>query len=307
MGGVFFDEYLIEPLKYAYSNLKRIFTGGVLYLLASFGVVFGIWDIVSSVIILIPEINKNLSLSFVVFSEGFVFGILAVNSSTSIILGIIFIILGISIFCILSGYTYSVINHTINGKNTLPRWKNCKHLFYKGTILLIGMLILSILFDIPNIALRTTLNALYPQYFFNNNMLQLPPQFVAFSASLTILGMIVGLLNWIYTPLAAVNFVKKDDFFGFFQVKEIVYKMSFEYFGIVFIIITISTILWILCFSILALITASITLAFDYITGLAMAVVLGCFTVPFLAFFLRVFRYRAYAKYYKNKEDIAKV
>jgi len=72
-------------------------------------------------------------------------------------------------------------------------------------------------------------------------------------------------------------------------------------------VIFIITICWITCFAVLALITMTVILTFNYLTGIITAVMLGCFTIPFLAFYLRVFRYRAYAKYYKNREAITKV
>ncbi len=296
---MFFEEYILEPLKYASSSKKRIFIGGVLYLLGSFGVVFGIWDILSSILILIPEIDRNLSPSYILHNKGFAISMLSLNSSASILLGIILIIVGMAIFCILSGYTYRVINYTLNDKNTLPRWKNCKHLFYRGTTFLMGILLLSIIFDAPNTILRMTINTLYPQYFMGS-LFQMPFNIVLLSTFLIILSIIISIVEWLYTPLAAVNFVKRNDFFGFFQVNEIFSKMSLKYVAIVISLILISTILWILCFLILTALTICVSLVFNLLMGLAMAVVVGCFTIPFLAFYLRIFKYRAYSKYYKN-------
>ena len=89
---MFFKEYIVEPLKYAYSDLKRVFIGGILYLLALFGITFGMLDAILSIIIIAPKISEDLSLSLSVF-KSFAFGVLVINSSisaVSLLLGIIF-------------------------------------------------------------------------------------------------------------------------------------------------------------------------------------------------------------------------
>jgi len=299
---MFFKEYIIEPLKYAYSDLKRIFIGGVLYLLALLGIIFGMLNVILSIIIISPEISENLPLSLSVF-KSFAFGALVINSSisaVSLLLGIIFIVFGIVIMCILSGYTYRVINYTLDGKNTIPRWRGCKYLFFKGFIFLMGLFILSIVFNLPNILLRVGVGMMYPEYF-GIFPTPAPLYIVLLSAILSIIRLTISLLEWIYTPLAVINFTKKDNFLGFFQITEIISKVSFEYVGILMFVIFISTIYWITCFTVLAIVTITVILTFNYPTGIITAVMLGCFTIPFLAFYLRIFRYRAYAKYYKNR------
>jgi hypothetical protein len=172
-------------------------------------------------------------------------------------------------------------------------------MFCKGTAFLMGILLLSIIFDMPNVVLRMLANVMYPQYF-GGTFLQMPFMIKILSMALTVLSFIINFLEWIYVPLAAINFVKKDDFFGFFQMREVFSKLSLEYVGIVIMVFLISTLFWILCFAFLALTSIIVILYFNFIAGLTVAVVLGCFTVPFLAFYLRVFRYRAYSLYYKN-------
>ena len=185
--------------------------------------------------------------------------------------------------CILSGYTYRVINYTLDGKNTLPRWRGCKYLFFKGFLFLTGLFILSIIFNIPNILLRVGVGMVYPEYF-GIFPTPAPLHIVLLSAILSIIRLTIGLLEWIYTPLAVINFTKKDNFLGFFQITEIISKVSFEYVGILMFVIFISTIYWITCFTVLALITITIILTFNYITGIITAVMLDVLQYHFSPF-----------------------
>ncbi|EHP86462.1 DUF4013 domain-containing protein [Methanotorris formicicus] len=265
---MFFEDYIIEPLKYALSDTKKLFVGGVLSLVGMVSILFGVFLVILGIMpTIMPEDIIHLK----------VFGM------TGVILGGAFSLIGFLCLLAISGYYMQIIKYTLEDKNELPEWENFLHMVKKGFLYAVGISILTILINIPSY-LFTLVSA------YNDSLIV--------SIIGDVISIICSLIAWLIIPLATVNFVAKDRFFAFFYFREIIKMMSFEYVGVLFAIVVMSFVIVILY--ILGLV--AFTVVFWFVNKLLMIVIIAIsiLVFPFIDIFIRVFSNRAYAKYYKN-------
>ena len=294
---MFFEEYIIEPLKYACSDLKKIFVGGVLLLLGTIGIGIGVVFLISSLSMMFlypmpPALMANLHLQSMM--PGF--------SAGGIVFGIIFAVIGLILLCVVDGYGIKVIKNTLDESSILPEWADYKYLALRGFLYLTGIFILGLIFNIPNILLRVVeYIIIFPSSFGQSS--PMTHGMMGFMILSMVVNLTMAIAQWLYVPLATVNFAKKDSFLGFFQIKEIISKISLEYVGILIFIAIVGIILSLIWFMPLILILGISLLANMPIVGMIVAFILGGISIPFLAFYLNIFQYRSYAKYYKNRDS----
>ncbi|AEF96852.1 DUF4013 domain-containing protein [Methanotorris igneus] len=265
---MFFESYIKEPLKYALSDTKKLFVGGVILLVGMISILFGMFLIILGIMPhMMPENIQHLQ----------VFGVLGV------ILGGGFSLVGLLCSLVISGYYMQIIKYTLNDKNELPEWENFLDMIKKGFLYMVGVSILSILINIPSYLFAII-------HVFNNSLI--------ISILDNIISIICSLVAWLIIPLATVNFVAKDRFFAFFYLREIIRMMSFEYVGVLFAIAVISFVIIILYI----LVVVMFGVALWFVSKLLMVIIIALFilTFPFVDIFIKVFSNRAYAKYYKN-------
>ncbi|WP_018153454.1 MULTISPECIES: DUF4013 domain-containing protein [Methanothermococcus] len=267
---MFSEKYIKEPLNYAYSDLKKIFVGGVLELLSMAGMIFGFFLIIMGVMPYMPGFHMPMTFGTAFSGIGVLFGLV------SLVLGVIF-----SVF--VNGYYMKVIQKTLNNEDILPEWDNFKELFVKGLLYIIGALLLSMLFSIPYVILELV------GVVYNIDSLA----FILFS---NLVSLIILILSILVIPLAIINFVAKDRFLGFFQFKEIISKISFEYVGVLVVVAVISMGAFLLWMMMIGLIVAVLYIINGILAVMGFALFL--LTIPFLNVFLKIFSFRCYGKYY---------
>lgn len=271
---MFFEKYVKEPLNYAYSDLKKVFVGGVLELLSMAWMVFGFFLMVLGIMPHMPGFHMPIT-----FGSAF--------SGIGVLFGLVSIILGIILSIFVNGYYMKVVQKTLNDEDILPEWENFKGLFVKGLLYVIGALLLPMLFSIPDIILELVRIV----YGINS---------FAFTLLSDLMSLIVSILGALVIPLAVVNFVAKDRFMGFFQFKEIISKISFEYVGVLIVVAVISmgtSLLWAI---IIGLVVVALYLISMSLVIAGLVSVLFLLTIPFLDVFLKIFSFRCYGKYYRG-------
>jgi len=129
---MFIERYFKEPIKYAMSDWKKIFVGGVFGLILYISI-----DLLG---LILPDFSLFYQLS-------------TVEQIITVILGIL-ALLGLILSIIQTGYFIKIAKNTIEWDDNLPKWENFKDLFIKGIKYAVGMILLGIIiFAIPTIVL----------------------------------------------------------------------------------------------------------------------------------------------------------
>ncbi|EHP86687.1 DUF4013 domain-containing protein [Methanotorris formicicus] len=178
----------------------------------------------------------------------------------------------------------------MKGSNQLPEWENFGELFVKGILWAVGNFLLVLIFIIVPLLIVGG-GVLYLSKNPNTGMILI---------GLGMLLMVLFILPLMfYLPLATVNFAKRG-FLGFFEFVEVFNKFSLEYiilFIVVVIVISIISMVIQLPFVILKFLLIFANPKLPYIVDVVIA-----FINSFVGFFLGIFQYRVFAKYYKKKE-----
>ncbi|HIP90762.1 MAG TPA: DUF4013 domain-containing protein [Methanothermococcus okinawensis] len=256
----FIEKYIVEPFKYATSDLDKIIIGGMLLFFNS---------IVDS---LLPSLEGSPT-------YGQILGVcLLIFIITLILNGVVL------------GYYIGVIKNTLKGLDILPDWSNIVELLTDGILYSIALLLLVLMLLIPVGLLFMFILALI---LVSENMSYYDPTVVVVVLIPLILLMIVLFIVLdIYESLATVNFAKKG-FFGFFEIRDILKKISLEYLGIWF--------LYTLCNSLVSLIF-KFSLQYSLYVNDWILLCLVILIVSPITFIPSVMFYRAVAKYYLERE-----
>jgi len=268
----FIEDYIKEPLKYAFSDLKKGVVGGVL-------------------VSLFPVALSTLMLLLTPYLDKMKMGFYSMPHLTPLIIIVgVLAFIGFLISFLVYGYYVKVMKSTLEGNNQLPEWDGFGEMFIKGILWCFGGLLVSIIFLI------------IPLLVMGIGVVYLPksPDVGIILFGLGILSMILFLIPLaFYIPLATINFAKKG-FFGFFEFVEIFKKFSLEYITlfiavmvVVFIVATIVQLPFIIVKVLLVFANPKLPYIVD---------VVSAFVNSFVGFFLGVFQYRTFAKYYKKKE-----
>ncbi|MBA2861575.1 DUF4013 domain-containing protein [Methanococcus maripaludis] len=279
---MFFEKYIKDPLQYAWSDPKKIFVGGVLHLISMFGISVGVMVMFASAIPVLMNIAPEIALF---------------ASLGGVLFGFIIATIGVVVYAFIGGYCVKLIENTLQGSSELPEWENFKELLKKGAYFLTGLFIIYAVFT-----LITTI-LIIPFY--------LPLWLTMWSESFSnmlIIGALINLISCgmaivqtLYMELAPINFVDKNDFKGFFEVKEIISKMSIEY-VLVLVAISIVTILITMIVCILLLIPVLIGTVTNNVLLMA-SISIIVLAMPFLCMFFTVFWYRSITNYYLSKKE----
>ncbi|MBP2143123.1 hypothetical protein J2127_000264 [Methanococcus voltae] len=284
----FGDDYIINPLKYAISNIKALLIFAILEFipLAMF--------LIMLVTIVTPFISKSAVDMGQMSPESFVMLMFSLGVGFVIFLffGII-IDLIISIF--LNGYIMKILSTTIQGEQKLPDWENWKELFSKGFVFFIGSVILSIVFFLLNLGFEII------DYMGTFLLAYSDIGIFALFVSLIVLffKLILSIIQAIYTPLALSNYAHTEEFKAFFEVKKIVKMMSLKWLAILIVATIVALIIELPLYALIVF-----AIVFGIITeSLMLATVLGVVGILYASITLplvSVYIYRCYGTYYKK-------
>ena len=282
---MFVKRYIKEPFKYAMSDWKKIFVGGV----------FGI----------IGYLPLN-TLNIFLYSMGD-----SLNMDASH-LPIILISFAIKIFAILllliisiiqMGYYIKISKNTVESINILPEWENFRALIKNGLMYYIASTILGLGVIGISISIMALVGALIVAIILLviGNAITMTTMLIVggYGILCIFILIILSILVSIYTPLAMVNLAKKG-FMGFFEFKYILKLISFEYIlmlivlGIVLIIILIIT-------NIPYIILTSMPESYNNMLLLYLSEMINTITTGFITFFLAVIFYKAVSNYYVDR------
>uniref|UniRef100_A9A957 MFS family permease n=1 Tax=Methanococcus maripaludis (strain C6 / ATCC BAA-1332) TaxID=444158 RepID=A9A957_METM6 len=280
---MFFERYIKDPLQFAWSDPKKIFVGGVFQLISIGGIVLGLAIMFASVIsaIGVPEFG---SLPQLTLFSGLV----------GIFLGVIIAMIGVVFTAFIYGYYMRVIENTLGGSFELPEWEDFKVLLNKGAYFFLGIFILQLIFGIISIIVTAPFVILLMLNDGYSNLL-------IFNIFMNLVSFVLSVIEALYITLAAINFVDKKEFMGFFDLKEVVSKISIEY-VLVIVAVTLVSILVVIPVVILLLIPVLIGI-FTQRIFLMIAIAIIVLAMPFLQMFLTVFGYRSYSNYYVSKKE----
>jgi len=280
---MFFEKYIKDPLQYAWSDPKKIFVGGVFQLISIGGIVLGLAVMFASVMsaIGVPEFG---SLPQLTFFSGLV----------GIFLGVIIATIGVVFTAFIYGYYMRVIENTLEGSLELPEWEDFKVLLNKGAYFFLGIFILNVIFGIISVIVTAPFVILL---LLNDNRSNV----LLFNMFVNLVSFVLSAIETLYITLATINFVDKNKFMGFFDVKEIVSKMSIEY-VLVLVAVALVSILVVIPVIIILLIPVLIGI-FTQNVFLMIAIALIILAMPFLQMFLTVFGYRSYSNYFLSKKE----
>ncbi|ABR54820.1 conserved hypothetical protein [Methanococcus vannielii SB] len=275
---MFFEKYIKEPLIYASSDFKKIFVGGVLQLVSIFTIILGLFLMVAGVI---PSIMGMMNLAII-------------TSIVGIVLGLLISIIGVLVLAVVSGYYVKIIRETIDGKMELPEWGDFKELLKKGATLLMGMFVLQLAFGIISVIISSPFIILS---ILNESAMNS----IAIDLALNLISFVISIFQALYLTLAMITYVDKDKFSGFFDLKEIVSKISLEY---VLVLLLVGIVSFILVVPVI-LVTMIPIIMGAIISPILMAVAMGIMvlTMPFLQMFLTAFGYRSYTNYYIERKN----
>ena len=261
----FIEKYVVEPFEYATSDWSKVLIGVLLLLI----------PIVLSSVLLVVYLNSGP------FTPLIILGIVV----------LVYLIVPLIIQVVINGYYIAVIKNTLEGLDTLPDWSNLGEIVKDGILYMIALFIITLLLSLPAIILFII--GVYPVLATSGSYLTYTDLWnaIAYMSIIVILLLLylllLAVILWVYVPLATVNFAKKG-FFGFFEVVDILKKISLGY--IVMLVIyftvyfTVALILWII--GVVPVIGTAISTVYSRIF----------YFVFFTTFF------RAVAKYYMEKE-----
>ena len=276
---MFFEKYIKDPLQYAWSDPKKIFVGGVFHLVSMFGISVGIIIMFASVIPALMDISPVIALF---------------ASLGGVLLGFIILIIGVVVYAFVGGYYAKVIENTLEGSFELPEWENFKELLKKGAYFVVGLFIIYAAF---NLVTSIFILPLYLPMVLSESYVNT----IIFTALVNLISFVLAIVQSLYVELAAINFVDKNKFIGFFDVKEIFSKMSLEY-ALVIVAVTIVSILVAIPVIIIVMIPAFIgAITQNMILMASLALIF--LVMPFLQMFLTVFGYRSLSNYFVSKKE----
>jgi len=206
----------------------------------------------------------------------------------SILLGpfsfILILVIDLVVIIAINGYYIAVIKNTLEGLDTLPDWSNLGEILRDGALYIGALFILLLVVYLPAILLLSIVGLLFDW---------------ATTTLLLLLYVSVSLIAlMIYVPLAMVNFAKKG-FLGFFEVVDILKKISLEYLGIQ-VIYTVLGIGIVVIFYLMA--TISLFFLFLILSLGILCFLLSMLVVSVVNFGLWIMFSRAVARYYLEKE-----
>ncbi|MCS3900623.1 DUF4013 domain-containing protein [Methanococcus voltae] len=265
----FGDDYVINPLKYAISNIKAL----LIYTALGF---------IPLALLLIMVLTTGIS---ILSKYGSDISSMTPDSVLSLIttLGIGFIIwLVITILVSLAtnGYIVKLVKTSVEGEQILPNWENWSDLLLKGLILIIGSFLIALIFS--------AISAI----------LSMPFDYLEIPMIAGILTAIVAIFQMLYTPLAVSNYSYTEEFMAFFRVKEIYNMMSLKWLAIIIVVAIVSIILMIPTFALVAGFILSLVggnFEMGAVIG-TIAAILAALSSSIISFY----GYRCYATYYKS-------
>jgi hypothetical protein len=275
---MFVEKYIIGPFKYAMSDWKKIFVGGVLGL-----------------IYILPSQLLNAILQ----TDNYIHSLESTTPDYSIVLTIFgafgLIILASIIFGSLQfGYYMSIARNTVKfDDNQLPEWENWKELFKDGILYYIGSMLLALVIFIPFILLISIIG--YGIYL----AVGIPGLIIYIFLAIAIY-MLLSLIYLFYLYLASINYANTD-FMGFFEFKKILNLMSVKYIVLVIILFIINFIIAMLISIPSIVLNVVSVLSGDNIALLVISAVVNSILASFVGFFMMVFIFRSISIYYKEK------
>lgn len=276
---MFVEKYIEEPFKYAMSDWKKIFVGGV------FGLIYMLPSQLLNAILQMGDYTQNM-----VSSSNYDITLLI---SLFAVFGLI-IILSIIFGSFQYGYYMKLAKDTVEyGEDAkLPEWEGWKNLFKKGIMFYIGSLLLALIVFLPFIIIASIVG--YVIFLVGG----IPVLIIYFFIALGIY-LLVSLIYMFYFYLASVNFANVG-FKGFFEFKKIINLFSLKY---VLLIIILLIIMMVLSF-IASLPSLIINLGTVLSNNMALSIVsavIDAVLMSFVGFFTSVVIYRSISKYYKEK------
>jgi hypothetical protein len=275
---MFVEKYIKEPIKYAMSDWKKIFVGGV------FGMMYILPSQVLSVILQANNYIQNLE-----SSAGF-------NSPIMLkLLGAYALIMLLSIIfgSLQYGYYMKLAKNTVESYDTpLPEWEGWYNLFKNGILFYIGSILLALIVFIPFIILASIIG--YGIWLVGGIPALMIYFFIVLGAYLLII-----LPYMFYFYLASVNFANVG-FKGFFEFKKVIELMSLKYLVLVILMgIFVMTMTFIA--SLPGMVMKFIGVMAHNMPILIISAIITSILMSFAGFFASVVLYRSISTYYKEK------
>ncbi|HIP90761.1 MAG TPA: DUF4013 domain-containing protein [Methanothermococcus okinawensis] len=234
----FIEKYVVEPLRYAFSDGWKLLIG-----------------------ILLLVFNNIITIFlYLMFIE------------TSPYISIVISLINFFVSIVILGYYIGVIKNTLKGLDILPDWSNLGEIVKDGILYIFALIILYTLAFLPAILILKVGSSLtiggdvsFSSSYYSNLSTIFASIFLLLTVVLSYVVMAVTVL-WVYTPLATVNFAKKG-FSGFFEIRDILKKkISLDY---IVILVLYSIIYWIIglllgIFGIIPIIGTAISLVYFY-------------------------------------------
>jgi hypothetical protein len=275
---MFVEKYIKEPIKYAMSDWKKIFVGGV------FGLMYILPSQVLSAILQANNHIQNLE-----SSAGF-------NDSIMLrLLGVYALIMLLSVIfgSLQYGYYMKLAKNTVESYNTLlPEWEGWYDIFKKGILFYIGSILLALIVFVPFIILASMIG--YGIWLVGG----IPILIIYFFAVL-VAYLLITLLYMFYFYLASVNFANVG-FKGFFEFKKVIELMSLKYLALV-ILMGIFVIAMTFIASLPGMIMKFIGVMAHNTPILIISAIITSILMSFAGFFASVVLYRSISTYYKEK------
>ena len=275
---MFVEKYIKEPIKYAMSDWKKIFVGGV------FGLMYILPSQVLSAILQANNHIQNLE-----SSAGF-------NDSIMLrLLGVYALIMLLSVIfgSLQYGYYMKLAKNTVESYNTLlPEWEGWYDIFKKGILFYIGSILLALIVFVPFIILASIIG--YGIWLVGG----IPILIIYFFAVL-VAYLLITLLYMFYFYLASVNFANVG-FKGFFEFKKVIELMSLKYLALV-ILMGIFVIAMTFIASLPGMIMKFIGVMAHNTPILIISAIITSILMSFAGFFASVVLYRSISTYYKEK------
>ncbi|MBP2200810.1 hypothetical protein J3E07_000208 [Methanococcus voltae] len=286
----FGDDYIINPLKYALSNIKAL-------------LIFAILEFIPLAMFLIMLVAIVTPFSQSAFDMGQMSPESLIMLMFSLGVGfVIFLFIGIIIDLIVSiflnGYIMKILSTTINGEQKLPEWENWKELFYKGFVFFIGTVILNLVFFFINMGFGII--DYMSVFFFSYSDIGIFALFV--SIIVFFFKLVLSIIQAIYTPLALSNYAYTEEFKGFFEVKKIFKMMSLNWLAVLIVAVIVVLIIELPLYALIVfaiifgIITESVTLA--VVLGIV-GILYASITLPLVS----IYMYRCYGTYYKKTNE----
>jgi len=270
---MFFQNYIIEPLKYGLSDFSKLLKGGIFYGL-------GILLLFSGIFMAIyPYMGMNFQLS--ITSGNLLFGLISLVMS----------IIAAGLLIIVNGYILKLIKVSIEQSTELPEWTNYGKMLKEGFVFSLGVAVIAIF----GIILQNAIT-----FIGNGNLV------------LVLISILVQVIVSLYIPLSTVNYAKEGNFGAFFDISKILKKMSIEYIGVILVVSIISTILVIIPMVLVMIPIMAFLGPMGFMgqrtifaaTPILLVVSMFAFIVfSIVTFYTAIYSYRAYTNYFISKNS----